>query len=439
MLRKLSFVIGRIKSDDMARHGILMAAFGFALGLFNYLYQLAMGRMLQPEDYGILMSLTSLFLIISIFALVIRTVMSKFISRYYAEGNMKAVCSLWRFYLKRTLILGVALFAVAALLSPIVSGFLRIGNFWYPLTLFSALILAFAVPVNYGTLNGLHRFFHLGWTTTLWAVLKLLLAIVLIKLGFGLYGGLLPFLIAFIIIFAVTLALLKDLRGGSSGKVEIVGFRSYLGLSFIAILAYTVLTNIDVVLVKRFLSAEEAGNYAALAALGRAALFAPMGIALAMFPKTSGLHEMGKSHRSVLLMGVLLTLLISGVVVLVYWIDPEFVLGFLGRYESGALKYPMAADHLFKYSIAMLLFAVSYIVMNYFLSINRIRVAYPFMVTAFLQVVLIIYFHSGIAQVVNAILVSAAVCLIAVIAFYLFWIKRYVPPIKLITEEVPDG
>ena len=439
MLRKLSFIVGRIKSDDMARHGILMAAFGFAMGLFNYLYQLAMARMLQPHDYGILMSLTSLFLIISIFALVIRTVMSKFISRYYAEGNMKAASSLWRLYLKRTLILGVAVFIVAALLSPIISGFLRIGNFWYPLTLFSALILAFAVPVNYGTLNGLHRFFHLGWTTTLWAVLKLVLAIVLIKLGFGLYGGLIPFILAFIIIFAITLALLKDLRGGNAERVEIVGFRSYLGLAFVAILAYTVLTNIDVVLVKRFLSAEEAGNYAAIAALGRAALFAPMGIALAMFPKSSGLHEMGKSHRSVLLMGVLLTLLISGAVVVIYWIDSAFVLGFLGKYESGALKYPLAVDHLFKYALAMLLFAVSYVIMNYFLSISRIRVAYPFMVTAFLQVVLIMYFHGDIAQVVNVVLISAAVCLIAVIAFYLFWVRRQPPPIQLTTNGVSDG
>lgn len=439
MLHRARLVIGRIKSDDMARHGVLMAAFGFALGLFNYLYQLAMGRMLQPEDYGVLMSLTSLFLIVSIFSLAIRTAMAKFVSKYHAEGNMTAVSNLWRLHLKRTLVIGVVVFIVAALLSPIISGFLRIGNYWYPLTLFSALILAFAVPVNYGTLNGLHRFSQLGWTTTLWALLKLVLAIVLIKLGFGLYGGLLPFLIAFIIIFAITLSLLKDLRGGNKNKVAIVGFRSYLGLSFVAILAYTVLTNIDIVLVKRFLSAEQAGNYAAIAALGRAALFAPMGIALAMFPKSSGLHEMGKSHRPVLLMGVLLTLLISGVVVVIYWIDPEFVLGFLGKYESGALKYPLAVDHLFKYAVAMLLFAISYIIMNYFLSINRIRVAYPFVATAFLQVVLILYFHGDISQVVNVVLVSSAVCLIAVIAFYLFWVKKHAPPIQVVTNEVPDG
>ena len=436
MLRRARLVIERIKSGDMARHGILMAAFGFALGLFNYLYQLAMGRMLQPDDYGILVSLTSLFLIVSIFALAIRTAMAKFISKYHAENNMKAAGNLWRLYLKRTLVLGVVVFIITALLSPAISGFLRIGNFWYPLTLFSALILAFALPVNYGTLNGLHRFLPLGWTTTLWALLKLVLAIVFIKLGFGLYGGLIPFLLAFIIVFAITLSLLKDLRDGNAGKVEIVGFRSYLGLSFIAVLAYTVLTNVDVVLVKHFLSSEQAGNYAAIAALGRAALFAPMGIALAMFPKVSGLHEMGKSHRPVLLMAVLLTLLISGTIVVIYWIAPQFVIGFLGRDEFGVLKYALAVPHLSKYALAMILFAVSYIMMNYSLSINRIKIAYPFIATAFLQVVLILYFHADIAQVVNVMLVSAGVCLIAVLAFYMFWVKKHASPIQVVTNEV---
>jgi O-antigen/teichoic acid export membrane protein len=218
--------------------------------------------------------------------------------------------------------------------------------------------------------------------------------------------------------------------------VKIVGFRSYLGLSFIAVLAYTVLTNIDVVLVKHFLSSEQAGNYAAIAALGRAALFAPMGIALAMFPKVSGLHEMGKSHRPVLLMAVLLTLLISGTIVVIYWIAPQFVIGFLGRDEFGVLKYALAVPHLSKYALAMILFAVSFIILNYLLSINRIRIAYPFVAAAFLEVVLILYFHGDIAQVVNVMLVSAGVCLIAVIAFYMFWVKKHAPPIQVVTNEV---
>jgi O-antigen/teichoic acid export membrane protein len=417
MLHRLTLVREQIRTDDMARHGLMMAGFGFALGLFNYLYQLAMGRMLQPDDYGILLSLTSLFMIVSVLALTIRTAMTKFVSRYHAEGNMASVGHLWRLYLKWTLIVGALAFLVVAVLSPKIAWFLRIADYWYVVVLFSALILAFAVPLNYGTLNGLHRFLPLGWTTTLWALLKLALAILLIKLGAGVYGGLAPFFIAFVIVFAITYYLLKDLPQKGTDKLKVTGLRSYMGLSLIAIMSYTVVTNIDVVLVKHFLDENQAGNYAAVAALGRAALFAPMGIALAMFPKTSGLYESGKSHRPVLLKAVVLTALLTGAVVLLYWACPNFFVDLLG----GTGKYTLAAPHLFKYSLAMMFFAVSYILMNYFLSLNRVQVAYIFAAVAFLQVLLILYFHSEIAQVVNVMLISGAACLFATLLFYQWW------------------
>jgi O-antigen/teichoic acid export membrane protein len=410
----------------MARHGVLMAAFGFAMGLFNYLYQLAMGRMLQPDEYSILMSLASLFLIVSIFSLTIRTAMAKFISKYEAGGKWVEIGHLWRLYLKRMLLLGAVTFILAALLSPVVSGFLKLGNALYPLTLFSALILAFALPMNFGTLNGLHRFLPLGWTTTLVAVLKVTLAVILIKIGFGVYGGLLPYLLSFVVVFTITLYLLRDLPKKGSGRLEVPGFHAYLGLSFVAILSYTILTNIDIVLVKHFLTEFQAGNYATVAVLGKVALFAPMGIALAMFPKTSGLHESGKGHRNVLFMAVALTVSIAGAFVVVYQIAPDFVVGFLGKWEDGGLKYSLAPPHLVRYALAMLLFAISYILMNYYLSINHTRIAYPFVIVALLQVVLIIYFHNDIGQVVNVILTSAALCLTSVMAFYL-WSRRHAP------------
>jgi len=417
MLHRLGFIREQIKTDDMARHGLMLAGFGFALGLFNYLYQLAMARMLQPDDYGIVMSLTSLFMIVSVFALTIRTAMAKFVSRYHTEGNMAAVGHLWRSYLKWTLIIGVASFLIVAVLSPKIAWFLRIADYWYVVVLFSALTLAFAVPLNYGTLNGLHRFLPLGWTTTLWALLKLVLAILFIKLGMGVFGALAPFIVAFIIIFAITYYLLRDLPQKGTDRVEILGLRSYLSLSLVAILSYTVVTNVDVVLVKHFLDADQAGNYAAVAALGRAALFAPMGIALAMFPKTSGLYEAGKSHRPVLLMAVLLTTVITGIIVAIYSAFPHFFVNLLG----GTDKYVLAEPYLFRYSLAMLFFAVSYIFMNYFLSLNRIQVAYVFAATAFLQVLLVLYFHRDIAQVVNVMLISGAVCLFATLVFYQLW------------------
>ena len=430
MFRRILPILGGTRGDDIVKHGLIMAGFTFAHGLFSYLYQLAMGRMLQPADFGILLSLTNLFLIISVFSLTIRTAMTKYISKYHAAGNMEVVGYLWRVYLKRTLILGVAAFFIAALVSPAISGFLRIGNVWYPLVVFSSLVFAFAVPLNWGTLNGLHRFIPLGWTYAFWVLLRLVLAILLIKLGLGLYGGLAPYIIAYVIVLAITYYYLKGLPTGHGSKAEVIGVRSYVSLSFLAILSYTMLTNVDIVLVRHFLDEGQAGNYAAVATLGRVALFAPVGIALAMFPKSSGLHESGKSHRAVLLMSVLLTTVITGAIVAIYSAFPDFFVNLLG-----VDKYTLAAPYLFNYSLAIMFLAVSYIFMNYFLSLNRVQVAYVFAAVALLQVLLILYFHRDIGQVVNSVLISGAVCLFVTLLFYQ-WSQRPRPPKK---QEANEG
>jgi O-antigen/teichoic acid export membrane protein len=416
MVHRLTLVMELLKKDNMARHFLVMAGFGFVIGIFNYLYQLAMGRMLQPSEYGVLMSLNSLFMVVTVLAITIRTAMAKFISKYHAENNLEAIGYLWRVYQKRLLIFGAIAFVFVAALSPQISGFLRIGNPWYPVVLFSSLTLAFVFPLNQGALNGLHRFFSLGWTDALWPLLRFVLAILLIKLGMGLYGGLAPSMIAYIVVVPITYYILKDLPRNGRGSVEPSGLRSYVSLSFIAILAYTMLTWVDMILVKHFLNDDQAGNYAAIAALGRVSLFAPMGIALALFPKTSGLHELGKSHRPVLLIAVLFTTLLTSLVVIIYWLFPNFFVNLLG---SG--KYTLAAPYLYKYGMAMMFFAISYIFMNYFLSLNLIKIAYIFAAVGFLQILLILYFHGDIAQVANDVLVSSVVCLLANLIFYLWW------------------
>ena len=50
MIDRVSLIGERLKSDDMTWHGSIMAAFVLLGGLFNYLYQLAMGRMLAPAE-----------------------------------------------------------------------------------------------------------------------------------------------------------------------------------------------------------------------------------------------------------------------------------------------------------------------------------------------------------------------------------------------------
>lgn len=414
MLDRAILIGHKLKSDDMAWHGSIMAAFVLVGGLFNYLYQLAMGRMLAPAEYGTLISLLSLFLIISVFSQTIQTSITKFTSRFRVDNRLGRINYLWKYSLRRTFLLGVILFLALFLLSPLISGFLNIDNSWYWIIFASSFILSFALAASWGILQGLQRFSPLGISTALVSLLRLGLGIILVYLGLGLYGGLLCLPLAILVAMVLSLSFLKDLAKVGNETVKVDGLFSYAGPALLALTAFAVLTNIDVVLVKHFLSPENAGNYSAISVLGKIVLVAPMGVAVAMFPKTSELFESGGSHRPVMMKAMLLTVVIGGGVLIVYWLFPDFI---IDRLFAG--KYPLATPYLSKYGLAMAFWAISFLLLNYSLSLNRTKVAYPLLGAMVLQLGLISLFHSSIAQVVDIMLISSIACLALMCPLYL--------------------
>ena len=414
LLNKLTSLKDRVIADDVARDSAVMTAFTLLAGVFNYLYQLSMGIMLTPVEYGALLSFFSLFTIISLFSQAIQTATTKFTSKLKAQHQIGGIRYLWGFSLKRMLLASVGLFIVVALLTPLISSFLKIDNYWYSLLFSTSLILVFAIPVNYGLLQGLQRFLPLGISTTLAGLLKLAVGALLVYLGLGVYGGLLCLPIALVATLGITCYYLKDVAATKTEKVPLSGLFSYTGLALVAIASFGVFTNVDVILAKHYLGPESAGNYAVISVLGRVALFAPLGVAVAMFPKTSDLYETLSNYRPVLRKAILFTVLLAGGVVVIFWLFPDFIINLLF-----ADKYPLVVPYLFRYTLAMALFALSFLFVNYFLSINRTRVAYPLLGTALVQVVLIVLFHSNIGQIVITILLSSIICLALMLLYYL--------------------
>ncbi len=411
MMRNFGSLKQKLKTDDMARHGLMMVAFGILVGVFSFLYQLIMGVMLPEKEFAIVYTLVSIFVIFSIFGQAIEISVTKFVSKHKALGQMGGVNYLWRFSLRRMLLLGVAAFILFTLLTPVISNYLRIDNYLYTFILFSSLLLMFALPTNYGALRGLQRFLPLGSSVTLWSGSRFLLGALLVYLGLGVYGAMLAHPLSLLIAFLVTLFLLKNLGKFGSERVEDSGLRSYAGLTLLAIFAFSALLNMDMLLAKHYLS-DEAGIYAATSVLGKIAFYAPMGVAGAMLPKTSALFEIGKEHRPVFLKAMLICLLIVGAVIIVYAMAPHAITDLLGG------NYPPAAPYLFKYGLAMGLFSISFLFTNYFLSLNQTKIAFPLLGLMCFEAGLITVFHSSVSQLVDVMLISGALSIALMLPFY---------------------
>lgn len=413
-IKSVMTIIQRAKTDNITGHSLMMVLFATLANFFIYLYHLTMGILLEPEQYGILFSLISLLNIVLVFCQAISTTMSRFVSKLGVESNPSGINYLWRSGVKKAALLGVIVFTSFVVLSPLLSRFLGINNLSYFIILFSTTLMAFVFAVNAGTLNGLQRFWHLGTTQVLENFLVATVGGLLVYLGFGLYGGFVAFPLAYFTVLVLTFYFLRDVRRIRSEQARIAGLPSYIGLALTAILAISTLTNIDVVLVKHYLNAADAGSYSAISVLGRVIFYAPIGIATAMFPKTAALFESGGAHRRVFQRAVLLALVTSGSAVTIYRLFPQFIVQFLfGN------RYPQVAPYLFRYGLAMALFGISFIAMRYFLSINQTRVAYALIFTTGLQLVLIAFAHSDISQVINVMLLTSITGVISMVPFYL--------------------
>jgi len=410
----------RLKADDMALQGAVMAGFGLTVNLFSYLYQLAMGVLLPPVQYGVLFTFTSLLVIVSVFSQSIAAAVARLTSQFRANGGLGQVNYLWHYSLRRTFYLGMGGFVLLGGLSPLVSRFLKVENPSYALILFSSLMVAFVLSASWGTLQGLQRFLALGSSQTLHAVSKLLLGVLFVGLGLGVGGGLAAIPLSFLLALGLSLFSLRDLGRVGNQKAEVAGLGAYTGLASLAILGITILVNGDMVLAKHYLGQEDAGTYSAIAVLGRIAFYAPWGITWALFPKTAEARERGNSPTRLFLRALILTLALAGAAVSFFGLFPETAVRSLFGEE-----YLQGAPYLFRYSIGMAALAVSFLVVNYALSLGRTGVVYSALLAAGLQVSLLVLFHARIGQLVDVVLASGLVSLVLMAPFYFSGQRRW--------------
>ncbi len=413
MANGLNLLLDRINSYGMTKDSFIMVGAGLADGFFAYLYQLVMGIVLPLGAYGTLLSLTSLFVIFGVLTQTVTFVAAKSTSSLAAQGRLGAVNYLWRSLVKRTIIVGIVAFGIAAAVSPLASGFLNIRSPLYFILTFSALIPLFAISANWGVMQGLQRFWQLGLSQALWNFARFALGVVLICAGFRLAGGLAALPLSCLLVFGLTFLLLHNLSQSGNEKVRVEGTNSYAWSTLLAVFTITMLTNFDVVLAKHYLSFKDAGSYSIISVFGRIAFYAPAGIGLALFPKSAVAHDSGGNYRRLFLIAVWLTLAIVIVICLVYALLSARVIGF-----PLTDKYSVAVPYLFKYGLGMSFLALSSLVMTYFLSLGQARVAYPLLTAMILQVGLIGFWHSNIDALVNAMLISAAVSLVLLLLLY---------------------
>ncbi|MFH1601760.1 MAG: oligosaccharide flippase family protein [Candidatus Shapirobacteria bacterium] len=383
----------------------------------NYLYHLLMGRFLGPENYGLLTSLISLTYLFGIPLAALNLVVVKHTSGLWARKKLSSIAFFHSWLNKKATIFVWLGLVVLLLASPKIALFLHLKSISLVWLMGACSLIGVYSTISGATLQGLLKFNLMAVSSIISVILKLGLSVLLVLVGLGIWGAVLPFLITSLIgLFLLRLfigQLLVNKKEEAKKIFETKELLAYTWPVLLSTLAFTSLYTTDFLLARHFLSAQMAGYYASLATLGKIVFFASSPIVMAMFPLISARHEGGQDSRQTLNLSLALVLFASLGITAFYFLFPQFMIKTL----YGA-DYLVAAPYLVYFSIFLSFYALVNVLVNYYLSIKKVKIVFFPVLAALIQILLILVFHQDILQIVLASIVVLGLLLIVLLGYH---------------------
>ncbi len=303
------------------RHGGLLALSMLVLHAANWLYHIVMSRALGPIEYGALSAVLGLLLLFTVPAHAIQMGMSAMVAR---EGMDAAGRGFPRGrWPTGTILFGVGAYAVLVGVSPWISSLFGLSSTTAIVVGASVLIPWSVLPYFRGWLQGHQRSAALGVSLTAEGVVKLAVAAFLVSQGLGVVGAISGVSLGAFAALLLTVPTRRFTQPDLPRRVHRsetldVALAPYL----LAVSAFSVLTQADVIVVKILFPAHEAGLYAAASTAGKIILYVTAPLAMVMLPEMVRRGPRSPEGRAVLLRGVRYAGALGGACVALYLAAP---------------------------------------------------------------------------------------------------------------------
>lgn len=408
----------KIIKNKIFQGGMIFFAGGIAANTFNYLYRVAMARMLGPEFFGELVAMISLIFILVIPSAPIQIAATRFSAVFEAESAQKRIKSFFNYL---TIISGFTVGAIVffgIIFANQIQTFLKLSSVNYIYFVLAIITAMFASGITKGILKGLKRFSLLSLATFLESLFKFLIGVILVFWGFKMFGALAGLLIPAALVYLLSFYFLKDVllkKEGRPQKEKVGGLWRYICYSFLTVFLLNVLINIDKILVKLYFSDFEAGIYSSFASLGQATFIGVSLLAGILFPLVAFNHAQKKDYYHYLKKISLVSLVVISFVVLVFFLfsDPLFML-FFGK------EYILGASFLGYYAGLMGLLGLVFLFSYFLMALSRFKFLYLLAAGAVLEVLLITFFHNSFFQVILVFFLSLAFTSLGLLFYILF-------------------
>jgi O-antigen/teichoic acid export membrane protein len=384
----------------------------------NYLYNLILGRLLGPTAFADAAVLITFLLVLSFVAMTFQLVTAKFSVLFENELFKNFIVRVYQQAFAVGIGLGILIIAFASQLQALFNTssstmFIIFG---------CGVPLYFLMSVNRGAFQGKKAFKSLSITyqgemlSRLVITLGLILLLDIQSSAVIAIGILLSFVFGLFPFKMKQISFKKPAALDAKYSKQIKNF--FLLTAFYE-LTQIIINNSDILLVKHYFESYEAGLYASLALIGRIVYFIAWMFVMLLLPAVVELKKEGKETASVLFKYVGYIAAISIVIVFTCLAFPELIINILFGEQ-----YIAMAPLLWKYAIATSMFAISNIFAYYYLSLDKYVPVIISGVFGMLQIVLVIFFHNSLEQVVHMQIVAMLLLLVIQLSFFVFDSKK---------------
>lgn len=382
-----------------------------SVNVLSYALQFGMSHLLRVDVYGTFAALLSATVLILVPANIIATVIGREVATLSAIGDLPKASTIVRKSVGASLMLAAVVLVASIAASKPIAEFMKLDDPLLVIVTGATLAAWILLPVPRGALQGLQRFSLWGVSNVGEGILKLAFAVAAALAGLSLGWVFLGFIVSALLALGFTIWVLRralPLRR-TAAVLDVRRLMLAAGGVAVSTTCITALSYVDVVLMKHFAFAYQAGLYSALALSGRIVLFVGGFVPILIIPKAARWSAEKRPTLPMLWIGLAATLCACGVILVAYGFFPQIVM----RAISGG-RYVAAAPFVLPYGFAMAALAISSMVAAYGIGVHRFRYLYVLCAGVICEVAGIAVWHASIREVVEVMVVVNIVTAIAV-------------------------
>ncbi len=390
--------------DDLIQHTAIVFIGTSIAGVFNLIYHLISVRLLSPVDYGTFNTLISLVMFVSMTISPLGPVFVRFFTEYIAKKDFDVLKPVCEALIKRIIVISLLFLLFFTVFSGLLANFFRIQMVYIIMcgAIISVSLLSLIFPALFQSFQKFKTYVFLGMCSSF---AKLILGGLLMYLGCNVLGGLSGYLAAPLTILIISLFMIFKVYPdsissvASSKTISLLPIYKYFFPVAIAMFSFTVLTNIDVILVKHFFSPLSAGYYSIAQMVGKIFLFLPSALAIVIFPKSTASYVTNSNSHKIVYKSLLIAGIICGLGVVFCFLFPQLVLRILTSHSNS-----VSSSLVGLFSLVMSFYALVWIVINYLLAIHNLKFVFPLILLALLETILIWFYHPDLLAILRILL-----------------------------------